>query len=83
MLMLFYECTYDVTSLCLFPPTQSAVSEDVSAFVLLRFVAVEIWRVKELLVPGIVASTLNPIREWVISIYMYVMMFNILLNVTC
>ena len=37
-------------------------SEDVSAFVLWRYVAVQIWRVKELFVPGIVAST---IKVWV------------------
>ena len=34
-------------------------SEDVYAFVLWRYVAVQIWRVKELFVPGIVASTIN------------------------
>ena len=34
-------------------------SEDVYAFVLWRYVAVQIWRVKELLVPGIVASTIK------------------------
>ena len=32
-------------------------SEDVYAFVLWRYVALQIWRVKELFVPGIVAST--------------------------
>ena len=36
-------------------------SEDVYAFVLWRSVAVQIWRVKELFVPGIVASTINVI----------------------
>ena len=38
-------------------------SEDVYAFVLWRYVAVQIWRVKELFVPGIVASTIN-ILSW-------------------
>ena len=33
--------------------------EDVYAFVLWRYVAVQIWRVKELFVPGIVSSTIN------------------------
>ena len=33
--------------------------EEVYAFVLWRYVAVQIWRVKELFVPGIVASTIN------------------------
>ena len=33
-------------------------SEDVYAFVLGRYVAMQIWRVKELFVPGIVASTI-------------------------
>ena len=33
-------------------------SEDVYAFVLWRYVAVQIWRVKELFAPGIVASTI-------------------------
>ena len=57
MLTLFYECTYDVTSLRVFPPTQ--FSEDVYAFVLWRYIAVQMWRVKELFVPGIVASTIK------------------------
>ena len=46
-------------------------SEDVYAFVLWRYVAVQIWRVKELFVPGIVASTIKlgmtlcyGIRRW-------------------
>ena len=34
-------------------------SEDVFAFVLWRYVAVQIWRVKELFVPGIVTRTIN------------------------
>ena len=34
-------------------------SEDVYAFILWRYVAVQIWRVKELFVPGIVASTIK------------------------
>ena len=34
-------------------------SEDVYVFVLWRYVAVQIWRVKELFVPGIVASTIK------------------------
>ena len=34
-------------------------TQDVYAFVLWRYVAVQIWRVKELLVPGIVASTIK------------------------
>ena len=34
-------------------------SEDVYAFVLWRYVAVQIWRVKELFVPGTVASTIK------------------------
>ena len=38
-------------------------SEDVYAFVLWRYVAVQIWRVKELFVPGIVVSTIK--RIWV------------------
>ena len=40
-------------------------SEDVYAFVLWRYVAVQSWYVEELFVPGIVASTikLKPI-EW-------------------
>ena len=33
--------------------------EGVYAFVLWRYVAVQIWRVKELFVPGIVASTIK------------------------
>ena len=35
-------------------------SEDVYAFVLWRYVAVQIWGVKELFVPGIVASSIKP-----------------------
>ena len=35
------------------------ISKDVYAFVLWRYVAVQIWRVKELFVPGIVASTIK------------------------
>ena len=38
-------------------------SEDVYAFVLGHFVAVQIWRVKELFVPGIVASTIKSVRK--------------------
>ena len=34
-------------------------SEDVYAFQLWRYVAVQVWRVKELFVPGIVASTIK------------------------
>ena len=34
-------------------------SEDVYAFVLWRFVVVQVWRVKELFVPDIVASTIK------------------------
>ena len=34
-------------------------SEDIFAFVLWRYVAVQIWRVKELFVPGFVASTIK------------------------
>ena len=34
-------------------------TEDVYPFVLWHYVAVQIWRVKELFVPGIVASTIN------------------------
>ena len=34
-------------------------SEDIYAFELWRYVAVQIWRVKELFVPGIVASTIK------------------------
>ena len=34
-------------------------SEDVYAFVLWRYVAVQIWRVKDIFVPGIVASTIK------------------------
>ena len=34
-------------------------SEDVYVFVLWRYVAVQIWCVKELFVPGIVASTIK------------------------
>ena len=34
-------------------------SEDVYAFVLWRYVDVQIWHVKELFVPGIVASTIQ------------------------
>ena len=41
-------------------------SEDAYAFELWRYVAVQFWRVKELFVPGIVASTIN-----VISIHFY------------
>ena len=37
-------------------------SEDVYAFVLWRYVAVQIWRVKELVVPGIVASTIKWVK---------------------
>ena len=39
--------------------TSRQFSEDVYAFVLWRYVAVQIWRVKELFVPGIVASTIK------------------------
>ena len=39
-------------------------SEDVYAFVLWRYVAVQIWRVKELFVPGIVASTIKENHHW-------------------
>ena len=59
MLTLFYECTYDVTSLRVSRQHRTEFSEDVYAFVLWRYVAVQIWRVKELLVPGIVASTIK------------------------
>ena len=38
-------------------------SEDVYALVLWRYVAVQIWRVKELFVPGIVASTIKGLGE--------------------
>ena len=38
-------------------------SEDVYAFVLRRYVAVQIWRVKELFVLGIVASTTNALSD--------------------
>ena len=34
-------------------------SEEVYAFVLWRYVALQIWRVKELFDPGTVASTIN------------------------
>ena len=37
-------------------------TQDVYAFVLWRYVAVQIWRVKELLVPGIVASTIKKMK---------------------
>ena len=37
---------------------RTQVSEDVFVFVLWRYVAVQIWRVEELFVPGIVASTI-------------------------
>ena len=48
-------------------------SEDVYAFVLWRCIAVQIWRVKELSVPGIVASIINiSCRE---SLYMYIIAF--------
>ena len=40
-------------------------SEDVYAFVLWRYVAVQIWRVKELFVPGIVASTIKEVSHLV------------------
>ena len=62
MLTLFYECTYDVTSLRVFPPNRTQFSGDVYAFVLWRYVAVQILRVnmvKELFVLGIVASTIK------------------------
>ena len=38
-------------------------SEEVYAFVLWRYVAVQNWRVKELFVPGIVASTIKMIKS--------------------
>ena len=38
---------------------ERSFSEDVYAFVLWRYVAVQIWRVKELFAPGIVASTIK------------------------
>ena len=37
---------------------RTQLSEDVYAFVLWRYVAVQIWRVKELFTPGIVANTI-------------------------
>ena len=40
-------------------------SEDIYACVLWRYVAVHIWRDKELFVPGIVASTISVcVAEW-------------------
>ena len=39
-------------------------SEDVYAFVLWRYVAVQIWHVTELFVPGFVASTINVKQKW-------------------
>ena len=39
------------------------LSEDVYVFVLWRYVAVQIWHVKELFVPGIVASTINKVSD--------------------
>ena len=59
MLTLFYECTYDVTSLRVSRQHRTQFSEDVCAFELWRYIAVQIWRVKELFVLGIVASTIN------------------------
>ena len=59
MLTLFYECTYDVTSLRVYRQHRTQFSEDVYALVLWRYVAVQIWRVQELFVPGIVASTIK------------------------
>ena len=41
-------------------------SEDFYAFVLWRYVAVQIWRVKELFVPGIVASTIKIVSKEVL-----------------
>ena len=37
----------------------SFLNEDVYAFLLRRYVAMQMWRVEELFVPGIVTSTLN------------------------
>ena len=59
MLTLFYECNYDVTSLRISRQHRTQFSEDVYAFVLWRYVAVQIWRVRELSVPGNVASTIK------------------------
>ena len=47
-------------------------SEDVYAFVLWRYVAVQIWRVKELSVPGIVASTIKDSHAYYnIAVYIF------------
>ena len=46
-------------------------SEDIYAFVLWRYVAVQIWRDKELFVPGIVASTIKCILELFQCIYLF------------
>ena len=62
MLTLFYECTYDVTSLHVFRQHRTQFSEDVYAFVLWRYVPVQMWYVKELFVPGTVAITIN--KAW-------------------
>ena len=45
----------------LFPSSiyRAQFSKEAYAFVLWRYVAVQIWRVKELFVPGIFASTIN------------------------
>ena len=56
MLTLFYECTrHHAFS----RQRRAQFSKDVFAFVLWRYVAVQILRVKELFVPGIVASTIK------------------------
>ena len=56
MLTLFYDCAYDVMQHMLSPASAEHSSPK---FVLWRYVAVQIWRVKELFVLGIVASTIN------------------------
>ena len=65
-LTLFYEFTYDLRHYAFSRQYRAQLSEDVYAFVLWRYVAVQIWRVKELFVPGIVASTINHSKEcWI------------------
>ena len=50
-------------------------SEDGYAFVLWRYVTVQIWRVIELFVPGIVASTIKP-KLWSLNYWLFTIQYN-------
>ena len=96
MLTLFYDCAYDVTQHMLSPASAEHGS---SKFVLWRYVAVQIWRVKELFVLGIVASTIKevmlfacgrmhrlchiPLDSWMLVHVIYVLYIALEEDATC